>query len=99
MAAGQLETTHDQRVLGSFLRDLNPEAVDIDIARTVLPRSGFVTEHQDRKVEDGRGMTLQKLLLCEVRDGRIAEVVVYCSGEWDAELRARHGEEALILRP
>ena len=31
-------------------------------------------------------MTDRKILLCEVRDGRIAELTVYCSGDWDAEL-------------
>jgi hypothetical protein len=34
-----------------------------------------------------------------VRDGRIAEVVVYCNGEWDPALRARQAAEAPMLRP
>jgi hypothetical protein len=31
--------------------------------------------------------------------GRIAEVTVYCTGEWDDELRARHAAEAPMIRP
>ena len=41
----------------------------------------------------------RRLWLCEVRDGRITEVVGYCNGGWDDELRARHAAEAPMLRP
>jgi hypothetical protein len=35
---------------------------------------------------------------CEVSDGRIAEILSYCNGGWDDELRARHAAEAPMLR-
>ena len=41
----------------------------------------------------------RRLWLCEVRDGRITEVLGYCNGGWDAQLRARHAVEAPMLRP
>jgi hypothetical protein len=44
-------------------------------------------------------MTDRKIVLCEVRDGRISELTIYCSGDWDEELRARHAAEATLLRP
>ncbi len=31
-------------------------------------------------------------------DGRIADIVSYCNGGWDEELRARHATEAPMLR-
>jgi hypothetical protein len=34
-----------------------------------------------------------------VRHGRVAEMTVYCSGDWDADLRSRHAAEAPVLRP
>jgi hypothetical protein len=37
-------------------------------------------------------------VLCEVVRGRIAEITVYCTGEWDDELRARHAAEAPMIR-
>ena len=40
----------------------------------------------------------RRLLLCEVHDGRIADVLLYGNGEWDAALRARHAAEAPMLR-
>jgi hypothetical protein len=68
------------------------------VLRVVPTATGFVLEHEEThrgaKVEVAR-----RLWLCEVRDGRIAEVVGYCNGGWDDELRARHAAEAPMLRP
>ena len=73
--------------------------VRIDILRTVPTSSGFVTEHEEHEDVAGEDLSARRLWLCEVRDGRIAEVVGYCSGEWDAELRARHAAEAPMICP
>jgi len=83
----------------AFLRELNPDGVELTTGTTTPTASGFVVEHQDRKIEDGHEVTSRKLLLCDVREGQIAAVVVYCSGEWDEELRARHAAEAPMIRP
>jgi ketosteroid isomerase-like protein len=73
--------------------------VRIDILRTVPTLSGFVTEHEEHQAVDGDDLSARRLWLCEVRDGRIVEVVGYCSGEWDEALRARHAVEAPMVRP
>ena len=52
-----------------------------------------------RHHEDGQEMTDRKIVLCGVRDGQIAELTIYCSGDWDADLRARHAAETQLLRP
>ena len=72
--------------------------VRIDVVRTVPTVSGFVTEHVEHQTVGDRHLSARRLWLCEVRDGRICEVVGYCSGEWDEELRARHAAEAPMLR-
>lgn len=71
----------------------------VEVRRTIPTTSGFVTEHDSSQERDGEELTSRAILLCEVRNGRIAELVVYCSGEWDEPLRARHAAEAPILRP
>ena len=43
-------------------------------------------------------LTARRLHVCTVRGGRIAEMTVFCSGDWDEELRVRHAAEAPILR-
>ena len=68
------------------------------ILRVVPTATGFVVEHE----ETHRAETVEvarRLWLCEVRDGVITEVVGYCNGGWDDELRARHAAEAPMLRP
>jgi ketosteroid isomerase-like protein len=69
------------------------------VARSVPTVTGFVTEMVGRHEEDGELMTDRKILLCEVRAGRISEMTIYCSGDWDAELRARHAAETTLVRP
>lgn len=83
----------------SWLRGYSPHGVDTTVVRAVPTDAGFVTELAGRHVEDGVLLTDRKILLCEVRDGRIAELTIYCSGDWDPDLRARHGAETTLLRP
>ena len=64
------------------------------LLRVVPTATGFVLEHE----ETAHGEVARRLWLCEVRDDRITEVLVYCNGGWDAALRARHAVEAPMLR-
>ena len=83
----------------SWLVDYAPDGVDTTVVRTVPTATGFVTELTGRHEEEGGLMTDRKIVLCAVRDGRIAELTIYCSGDWDAELRARHDAETTLVRP
>ena len=83
----------------SQLKSIAEGPARIDVLRTVPTISGFVTEHVEHQDVGGQDMTARRLWLCQVQDGRITEVVGYCSGEWDEELRARHTVEAPMIRP
>jgi hypothetical protein len=72
---------------------------EVEIIRTVPTVSGFVTEHKETHHTPDGEVIARRLHLCEVRDGRIAEVSIFCNGGWDGELRARHAAEAPMLRP
>jgi hypothetical protein len=72
---------------------------EVEVVRTIPTPSGFVTEHAEASHTHRGLITGRQLMLCEVRGGRISELAVFCSGEWDAALRARHAAEAPILRP
>lgn len=67
------------------------------LLRVVPTATGFVMEHEETYASD-RTETARHLDLCEVRDGRIVEIVSYCNGGWDDELRTRHAAEAPMLR-
>lgn len=83
----------------AWLRELASEGYEVDILRTVPTATGFVTEHEGSQQQEDGLVSFRHLWLCEVSNGRIVEVVGYCSGEWDEELRARHANEAPMIRP
>ena len=85
--------------VAAWLQGYSPDGADITVVRTVPTATGFVTEFVGRHDDGGDEMTDRKILLCDVRDRRIAELTIYCSGDWDNALRARHASEAPILRP
>jgi ketosteroid isomerase-like protein len=72
--------------------------IEIDLVRTVATESGFVAEHEEHQLVDGDDLTARRLWLCETRDGLITEATCFCTGEWDATLRARQAAEAPMLR-
>ncbi|HEX6311735.1 MAG TPA: hypothetical protein VF152_08915 [Acidimicrobiia bacterium] len=88
-----------REALAAQLRRINQGPSRVEILRTVPTTSGFVTEHVEHQDVDGEDHSARRLWLCEVVDGRIVEVVGYCSGEWTDELRARHAREAPMIRP
>lgn len=83
----------------AWLAGYAPVGAETTVVRTIPTATGFVTEFVGRHDGDGEEMTDRKILLCEVRGRQISELTVYCSGDWDAELRARHAAEAPIIRP
>ena len=83
----------------AWIKSFMAGGADTTVLRTIPTATGFVTEFAGRHQEDGEEMTDRKILLCEVRGGRIAELTVYCSGDWNADLRARHSAETRLLRP
>jgi hypothetical protein len=81
------------------LRAIAEGDVSARVIRVVPTASGFVLEHEET-MQTPRGTEVaRRLILCEVRDGRISDVTVYCNGGWDDELRARHAQEAPMVRP
>jgi hypothetical protein len=81
--------------ISAQLRAIATGTPSVRALRVVPTATGFVMEHEERQ----GGEVARRLILCEVRDGLISEVVVYCNGGWDDALRARHAAEAPMLRP
>lgn len=83
----------------TWIKSFMPGGAETTVIRTIPTVTGFVTEFTGRHQDDGEQITDRKILLAEVRGGRIAELTVYCSGDWNAELRARHAAETQLIRP
>ena len=80
------------------LREISEGPSTARVLRVVPTVSGFVLEHEETMRGD-KPEVAHRLWLCEVRDGVISDVVGYCNGGWDDELRARHAAEAPMVRP
>jgi hypothetical protein len=83
----------------AWIKSFMPDGAETTVIRTIPTVSGFVTEFTGRHEADGEEMTDRKILVAELRHGRIAELTIYCSGDWNAELRARHASETELIRP
>jgi hypothetical protein len=83
----------------AWIKSFMPNGADTTVVRTIPTVTGFVTEFTGRHDDDGDEITDRKILLAEVRNGHIAELTIYCSGDWNTELRTRHTAETQLIRP
>jgi hypothetical protein len=61
--------------------------------------TGFVLEVEEEWDQDGESWYCRELFRADVVDGGIGELSVYCTGDWDQELVARHRAMVDLLRP
>lgn len=64
--------------------------------RVLETPSGFVTEAVQEMAD---GVLFRQTILAEVRDGKVAEFTMYCTGAWDAGTIERQAREAPMIRP
>lgn len=60
---------------------------------------GFLIEFEERWQAEGQQWYSRELVHCVVQDGQIAELRVYCTGDWDEAARRRHAEQVQLVRP
>ena len=61
--------------------------------------TGFVLEVEEEWDQDGESWYCRELFRADVADGAIAELSVYCTGDWDRAQVARHQQTVQLLRP
>jgi hypothetical protein len=61
--------------------------------------TGFVLEVEEEWEQDGESWYCRELFRADVADGAIRDISVYCTGDWDRALLARHRETVRLLRP
>lgn len=61
---------------------------------------GYALKVEERWEDGGQQWYCREAFLCDVDDeGRITELSVYCTGDWDQEAVARHAESVTLIRP
>ena len=61
--------------------------------------TGFVLEVEEQWDQDGESWYCRELFRADVCDGGISQLSVYCTGDWDRALVARHATTVSLLRP
>lgn len=61
--------------------------------------SGFVFEFEERWGHEGQEWYAREMIRAEVTGDQIAELTVYCTGDWDQARQAEHAASATLLRP
>lgn len=85
--------------LAQQLKSDSPNGASITKGRYATTPTGFVVEARYRQNDHvGPDTIYRTMWLAEVDAGHITELVLYCSGEWDAQTQARHAAEAPMIR-
>lgn len=61
--------------------------------------TGFVLEVEERWEQDGEPWYCRELIRADVVGESIAEITVYCTGDWDSARQAEHQQAVRLLRP
>ncbi|HEX5291472.1 MAG TPA: hypothetical protein VFX25_21610 [Streptosporangiaceae bacterium] len=61
--------------------------------------NGFVFEFEERWNSEGQQWYAREMMRIEVAEGTIAEIIVYCTGDWDQARQAEHAAAVTLIRP
>ena len=77
----------------------HPASGRVPRSRFDATATGFVLEVEEEWDQDGEAWYCRELFRADVADGAISQISVYCTGDWDSALVARHRETIELLRP
>lgn len=80
-------------------RESHPALGSTRPVRFDLTARGFVLEIEERWHENDDEWYCRELLRCDVEDGTISELSVYCTGDWDRARVAEHAAAVTLIRP
>ena len=61
--------------------------------------SGFVLEFEERWSGEGQQWYAREMMRIEVIEGTIAELTVYCTGDWDEAKQQEFADSGQLIRP
>jgi hypothetical protein len=60
---------------------------------------GFLLQFEERWEAEGQRWYCRELIHCTVAGGRITELAISCTGDWDEAVQQRHADHVRLLRP
>ncbi len=59
---------------------------------------GFLLQFEERWHAEGQQWYCREQIHCVVTDGRISELAIYCTGDWDEAAQRRHADQVRLVR-
>ncbi len=81
------------------IRDQHPAGGRVPRSRLDVTGTGFVLELEEEWVDAGQQWYCRELVRCDVTDGLVSQITVYCTGDWDEARVAEHREAVTLIRP
>jgi hypothetical protein len=79
---------------------LHPPAGRTRVEKVLVGARGYALKIEERWEDAAGTWYCREAFLCDLDDqGRITELSVYCTGDWDEDAVARHAEAVTLLRP
>jgi hypothetical protein len=79
---------------------LHPPAGRTRVEKILPGGNGYALKVEERWEDGGEQWYCREAFLCELDDeGRVTELSVYCTGDWDRAAVARHAEAVTLIRP
>jgi hypothetical protein len=85
--------------LVAMRRHSHPGPGTVPRRRLDATATGFVLEVEERWQDADGDWYCREMFRADVRDGTVAQLSVYCTGDWDAARRERHAREVRLPRP
>jgi len=80
--------------------ELHPAAGRTRVEKVLAAASGYTVKVEERWTDGAGEWYCREALVCDLdEEGRITELSVYCTGDWDEALVAQHAEAVTLLRP
>jgi hypothetical protein len=71
----------------------------VRVERVDRTESGFVLQFEERWQAEGQLWYCREMIRADVADGRIVELAVYCTGDWDEAKQREHARSVVLARP
>jgi hypothetical protein len=85
--------------VAGWLAGEQPNGCRVASWRADATSSGAVVEIEQWYDADDTEIMSRNIHRLEVREGRVTDWTMYCTGEWSPELRERQAREAPMIRP
>ena len=77
----------------------HPATGQVRVERINQTETGFVIEFEERWNHDGQNWYCREMIRAEVVGETIAEMSVYCTGDWDEAKQREHAGTVKLIRP